>query len=81
MARRKITKDMLVAAQGRGWTISQTARQYEFDPTSISEACDRFEVTLPRLWGKKKSTASTTKVKAFSASPAAIERAMSRNGA
>lgn len=83
MSRQKLTKDMIVAAQERGWTVAQTARQYSFHYSSIDEACQRFGIALP-LANSYSTThkarimaqVDDTKVKTFSASPAAIEKAL-----
>lgn len=83
MARKTISKDMLVAAQERGWTVSQAARQFSFPQSSIEAACDRFGVYLtyssPVLTRSVRSAAAepdNIKVKTFSASAASIEKAL-----
>lgn len=82
--RKKITRDMIRSALDMGWSVSQTARHYGFHNSSIDAACQRFGIALPmhkyspalrsvRAVGPKPSD---VRVKAFSAKPAAIERAL-----
>lgn len=90
-ARKRITTDMLEAAKNKGWNITQTARHYGMHRTSIAAACERFGIELPmskfnpdmpstrsRFWKEivDASTLQPKKKPVFSASPAAIERAL-----
>lgn len=88
-ARRKhITRDMLIAAKEKGWHISLTAAHYGMHRSTISAACERFNVVLPlhpfsaqrvsprsKVWVDMIDNGKKPKVK-LSASPAAIERAL-----
>lgn len=86
--RKRVTIDMLEAAKKKGWTMTMTARHYCMHHTSISAACERFGIVLPRhqhisaVQNSKKakmiSEASDKKRPAWSASPAAIERALAK---
>lgn len=86
MRKRRITRDMIEAALEKGWCVSQTARHYEFHYSSIDAACQRFGIALPmhkyspallssRAVGPQPSD---EKVKAWSASPDAIRRALAK---
>ena len=83
-----ITRDMMRVASENGWTISETARQYDKHRSSVSKACDRFGIVLPmhnfspqkvsvksRVWIDLIDNEKRPKVK-LSASPAAIRRAI-----
>lgn len=88
-ARRKhITRDMLIAAKEKGWHISLTAAHYGMHRSTISAACERFNIVLPlhpfsaqrvsprsKVWVDMIDSEKRPKVK-LSASPAAIERAL-----
>ena len=88
-ARRKhITRDMPIAAKEKGWHISLTAAHYGMHRSTISAACERFNVVLPlhpfsaqrvsprsKVWVDMIDNGKKPKVK-LSASPAAIERAL-----
>lgn len=77
IGRRRITKDMLEAAERKGWNSAQTARHYETHSAVIDDACERFGVVLPEHGAaptppKKKPSA------AWSAGPEAIKRALEK---
>ncbi len=83
--RLKFTPDMIHAALEKGWTVSQTARHYGTHPSSVSAAAARFGIALPmskfspqRVSPRRKDLPppSEERVAAFSASPAAISRAL-----
>ena len=89
--RKIITKEMLEAAKAHNMCISQTAKYYGFHHKSITSACERFGVTLPfsihspQKFGTKKMkpTPPAPKKKpapVWSASPAAIQRALAKAG-
>lgn len=92
MARKRntITSDMLEAAKAKGWSAAQTARHYGMDHTTIGAACRRLGIKLPRnhhspptpYVRKEKliAEASDERVLAWSCSPAAIRKALSRRG-
>ena len=75
--RKRITRDMLEAAERKGWNSAQTARHYQTHSAAIDDACERFGVVLPEHSApqpvvKKKPSA------AWSANPEAIQRALDR---
>jgi hypothetical protein len=82
----KITYDMLRAAQAKGWTATLAGKNYGCHPTTISAACERYGVELqkglkfaaPSAPVGDKEPESDARVKAFSASPDAIRRALAR---
>lgn len=87
--RRMITLDMLETAKSRGWTMAQTARFFEFNNKSIAAACERFGIALPYAknspmnWSSRRKIEepeqpSTAKTVRFSASPAAVRRALEK---
>lgn len=91
MSKKRITPDMLEAALRKGWNATQTSRHYGFHHKSIDAACERFGIVLPLgatwapppkakplvVWTDEiKDVAQRKKV--FSASPAAIERALAK---
>ena len=45
--RKMITRDMIEAAERKGWSVSQTARHYGMHHKSIDAACERFGIALP----------------------------------
>lgn len=85
--RRLITKDMLTAAKEKGWNVTQTANHYGMHRSSITAACERFNIVLAlskfnphmpstksRFW---KETDAKPKTKAiWSCKPGAIARAL-----
>lgn len=93
--KRMITKDMIEACLAKGWAVSQAARHYGFHPKSIDAACERFGIALPMhplspqmpsirrrpivVWEDNINDGERREL-AFSASPAAIERALKRIG-
>lgn len=93
---KKITIDMIEAAQRKGWSVAQTARFYGFHRKSVDAACERFGLMLPMsiyspqrpsarrkpiiVWEDHIDKPKPSKV-AFSASPAAIERALAKTKA
>ena len=89
--RRLITRDMMQAALIFRWSASQAAKHYGFSRNSIAAACERFGIVLPTTTFGKPITApkepnddemygdDAPKVK-FSASKAAIERALASRG-
>ncbi len=93
--RKKITIDMIRAASEREWTVGQTSRHYGLHRKSVDAACERFGIMLP-LHGATVyvpgamirhpaadsvagDTGRDTKA-TWSASPAAVERALKRLG-
>lgn len=85
---KRVTRDMLIAAKEKGWHISLTAAHYGMHRSTISAACERFNVVLPlhpfsaqrvsprsKIWVDMIDNGKKPKVK-LSASPAAIERAL-----
>lgn len=81
MKKHKITAEMLRYAASKGWHQSLAARNLGFDHKSISAACERFGVSLPHHKFSPDRVAnpggaSSEKRTAFSASPAAIKRAL-----
>jgi hypothetical protein len=89
--RRLITRDMMQAALIFRWSASQAAKHYGFSRNSIVAACERFGIVLPTTTFGKPITApkepnddemygdDAPKIK-FSASKAAIERALASRG-
>lgn len=93
---KRITIDMIEAAQRKGWSVAQTARFYGFHRKSVDAACERFGISLPMspfspqrpsarrkpiiVWEDNIDKPKPSKV-AFSASPAAIERALAKTKA
>lgn len=89
--RRLITRDMMQAALIFRWSATQAAKHYGFSRNSIAAACERFGIVLPTTTFGKPITApkepdddemyvdDAPKVK-FSASKAAIERALASRG-
>ena len=91
--RKRITRDMILAAKERGWNATQTANHYQMHRTTIASACERFGIELPRskfdpqmpstrskFW---KDTVENQKPKTaaiWSCSPAAIKRALAKRG-
>jgi hypothetical protein len=94
MAGRKfLTKDMLIAALDKGWSVSLTAAHYGMHRKSIDAACERFGIALPlskyaptmlskrNAYWKEVVDAETLKPKGnpiFSCKPGAIERALAK---
>lgn len=83
--RLKFTPDMIHAALEKGWTVSQTARHYGAHPSSVSHAAVRFGIPLPKskfsptnVSERHIALASDERIKVFSASPAAIARALNK---
>jgi hypothetical protein len=92
MAGRKIiTRDMIIAARDKGWSVSLTAAHYEMHRSSIDAACERFGIMLP-LSKFAPTVPSKTKPKPdeqvsdkrtpalWSCSPVAIQRALEAAG-
>ena len=92
MAGRKIiTRDMIIAARDKGWSVSLTAAHYSMHRSSIDAACERFGIALP-LSKYAPTMPSKTKPKPdeqvsekrtpalWSCSPAAIQRALEAAG-
>jgi len=92
MAGRKIiTRDMIIAARDKGWSVSLTAQHYGMHRSSIDAACERFGIMLP-LSKYAPTMPSKTKPKPdeqvsdkrtpalWSCSPAAIQRALEAAG-
>ena len=90
MAGRKIiTRDMIIAARDKGWSVSLTAAHYGMHRKSIDAACERFGIALP-LSKYAPTMPSKTKPKPgeqvsdrrtpaiWSCSPRAIERALAK---
>jgi hypothetical protein len=87
--RKIITRDMIIAARDKGWSVSLTAQHYGMHRSSIDAACERFGIMLS-LSKYAPTVPSKTKPKAdeqvsdkrtpaiWSCSPAAIERALAR---
>ena len=89
--RRIITRDMIIAARDKGWTVSLTAAHYGMHRSSIAAACDRFGIALPfskfaptvpsRTKPKPENQVSDKRTPAiWSCSPAAIQRALEAAG-
>lgn len=89
--RKRITPDMLQAAKEKGWNVTQTARHYGMHRSSISGACERFNIELtqskfdPQMPSTRskfwKETVENPKPKTaaiWSCSPAAVERTLRR---
>lgn len=86
--RKKITRDMLEACLEKRWCVAQVARHYGFHPKSIDAACERFGIMLPMSIFSPQIPASVKVPRSevpvpkkksnavWSASPAAIERAL-----
>ena len=91
---KKITIDMMQAASEREWTAGRTARHYGLHRKSVVSACERFGVVLPLqeapFYGDyavlKEATVPKIRVSeperkaVWSASPAAVARALKRAG-
>jgi len=87
--RKIITRDMIIAARDKGWSVSLTAAHYGMHRSSIAGACERFGIMLP-LHKFSPTVPSKTKPKPeyqgsdkrtpaiWSASPAAVERALAK---
>lgn len=87
--RKIITMEMIEAARDRGMNVTQTARYYGFHRKSIDAACERFGIALPfsiyspQKPSPRKATLPMIKQKTkavWSASPAAINRALAKAG-
>jgi len=89
MGRKIITREMLEAALARGMSNAETARFYGMHPSSIHAACERYGILLPyskfagvmpSQKGEKvrRLNLPDTRIKAWSCSPSAISRALSR---
>ncbi len=89
-SRKTITRDMMEAALAKRWNAGQAAKHFGFHRKSIEAACERFGIVLPLMTFGKPITAPVLvwvdkidkeapepKVK-FSASKAAIERALKK---
>jgi len=84
-----ITRDMIIAARDKGWSVSLTAAHYGMHRKSIDGACERFGIALP-LHKFSPTVPSKTKPKPedqgsdkrtpaiWSCSPAAVERALAK---
>lgn len=91
---KRITIDMMKAANERGWSAGRTARHYGLHRKSVEAACERFGVVLPLqeapFYGEYATLKEVTvpKVKVaepksnalWSCSPAAVDRALKRAG-
>lgn len=79
-----ITREMIESAKAQGWYASEAARNFGVAPTSIRKACMRFNISLSRHAfdpcgvSDRGPEASDTRAKAWSASPAAIRRALAK---
>ena len=92
MAGRKIiTRDMIIAARDKGWSISLAAAHYGMHRSSIDAACERFGIMLPfskfaptvpsKTKPRPEDQASDKRTPAiWSCSPAAIQRALEAAG-
>jgi hypothetical protein len=76
-----LTRDMIVAAREKGWSVTITAQHYGMHRKSIDAACERFGVDLPQskfspqlVSAKSKEEPSNRRVPSFSCSPKAIQR-------
>lgn len=84
MQKAKITREMIEHAQAQGWYASQAAREFGVAHTSIIKACVRFGLSLdyhkfsPYGMSDRGPEASDKRVKSWSASPAAIARALDK---
>ena len=84
MQQAKITREMLEKAKEHGWYVSFAAREFGVAHTSMNKACKRFGISLPKHkfdpYGvaEKIPEVSNVKAKAWSASPAAIRRALAK---
>jgi len=92
---KRITREMMEAALAKQWDTSATARFYGMHRSSVAAACERFGISLPlhrfaptmpsRTKPKPKSKPEDhgcdRRVKAWSASPAAIARALRKHSA
>jgi hypothetical protein len=89
---KRVTIEMLTAAQEKGLNVTQTARFYGMHRTSISAACERFGIMLSlskfdpqmpstksRFW-KETVEAKPKSKPVWSCKPAEIERALKRQG-
>jgi hypothetical protein len=89
--RKIITRDMIIAARDKGWSVSLTAQHYGMHRSSIDAACERFGIALS-LSKYAPTVPSKTKPKVdeqvsdkrtpalWSCSPAAIQRALEAAG-
>ena len=91
--RRIVTRDMILAAREKGWSVSLTAQHYGMHRSTIDAACERFGIALPMHkfspqavsrrspeW-KEAVDALTLQPKTrptWSCSPRAIERALEK---
>jgi hypothetical protein len=89
--RRIVTRDMILAAREKGWSVSLTAQHYGMHRSTIDAACERFGIALPMHKFSPVMPSQTKKSQApeandtrtpaiWSCSPAAIERALKRLG-
>jgi hypothetical protein len=73
---------MIEAAAREGWNAIQTARHYGVHRNIIDDACERFDIELPRRGTDYTALASDTSRKkpkaVWSASPDAIKRALDK---
>ena len=84
MPKRQITRAMMIEALERGMHNALASRHFGFSPKSFHMACQREGISLP--YAKQspqmpsdrddRNDASDVRVKAWSASPAAIDRAL-----
>ena len=88
---KRITRDMITAAQEKGWNVTQTARHYGMHRTSISAACERFGIELSqskfspdlpstrsRFWKDIDIAPKPVKAAVWSCKPGAINRALAK---
>lgn len=80
-ARKFLTRDMIVAAREKGWSVTITAQHYGMHRKSIDAACERFGVDLPQskfspqlVSARSKEEPSNKRIPSFSCSPNAIQR-------
>lgn len=88
ISRSRITSEMLERARDMGWTLADAGRFYGYDPKSIARACDRLGIFLPygatsryKFENRRPAVvenAPDVRIKAFSASPEAIGRALEK---
>lgn len=84
--RERITRQMLILAKMKGWHQAELARQTGYAPITVSKACLKHGVELPRGVGGQHNPiqepfADDARIKAWSCAPAAVARYLKQKGA
>lgn len=89
--KKRITRDMIQEAKDLGLNITQAARRFGMHRSSIAAACERFGIELAlskfdpqmpstrsRFWQERVEKPKPKTPAIWSASPAAVERALAK---